>query len=41
MRRSRSEQAGNLKAGNIYPEMTPAKEKQIIMGCRKANAFII
>ena len=27
--------------GYIYPETTPAKEKQIIMGCRKANTFII
>jgi len=27
--------------GYIYPETTPAKEKQIIMGCRKDNTFII
>src|SRR6267142_1846333 len=27
--------------GHIYPEMTPAKEKQIIMGCRKTNTFVI
>src|SRR6267142_4204186 len=25
----------------IHPETTPAKEKQIIMECRKANTFII
>jgi len=29
------------REGYIYPEMTPAKERQIIMGCRKANTFII
>src|SRR6267142_447121 len=27
--------------GYISPEMTPAKEKQIIMGCRKTNTFVI
>src|SRR6267142_2011232 len=29
------------REGYIYPETTPAKEKQIITGCRKANTFII
>src|SRR6266850_2012163 len=29
------------RKGYIYPEMTPAKEKQIIMGCRKTNTFVI
>jgi len=29
------------RKGYICPETTPAKEKQIIMGCRKANTFII
>src|SRR6266850_611567 len=29
------------RGGYIYPEMTLAKERQIIMGCRKANTFII
>jgi len=29
------------RQGYIYPEMTPAKERQIIMNCRKANTFII
>src|SRR6267142_5122851 len=28
------------REGYIYPETTPAKERQIIMGCRKANTFI-
>jgi len=29
------------RKGYIYPETTPAKEKQIIMGCRKTNTFTI
>src|SRR6267142_782336 len=29
------------RKGYIYPETTPAKERQIITNCRKANTFII
>ena len=29
------------KKGYTYPETTPAKERQVVVGCRKANTFII
>ena len=29
------------RKGHIHPEMTLIEERQIIMGCRKANTYII